>query len=186
MSEKHDEVKLNWYAVHVATGFEKGTIEELQRKIAAQGLEACFGEMQVPTEEVIELKNGKKTTRQKKLMPGYLLVEMSMDDNAWFLVRNATKVLGFLGGKKGQKPVSLPQNEVDRILNRNQTEEVKPRLNVVYDVGEVVRVNTGPFADFQGVVEDVNHEKSRLVVSVLIFGRSTPVELEFGQVEKLT
>lgn len=187
MSKKNDEIKLNWYAVHVATGFENKMIEEMTRKIASQGIEAYFGEMVVPTEEVVELKNGKKTTRQKKLMPGYVLIEMNMHDDAWYLVRNATKVLGFLGVKKGQKPVCMPKVEVDRILNRSEgAEVVKPRLNVAFDVGEMVRVNTGPFADFQGVVEDVNHEKSRLVVSVLIFGRSTPVELEFGQVEKLT
>ena len=189
MVEKQDDLQLRWYAVHVATGFENKMIEEIQRKVAESGLESYFGEMIMPTEEVVELKNGKKNVKTKKLMPGYLLVQMVMHDDAWFLVRNATKVLGFLGGKKGQKPVHMPDFEVNRILNRDSAGEVvasKPRVSVVYDVGEVVRVSEGPFADFQAVVEEVNYEKGRLVVSVLIFGRSTPVELEFGQVEKLT
>ncbi|MDC3181252.1 transcription termination/antitermination protein NusG [Gammaproteobacteria bacterium] len=187
MSENNDAIKLSWYAVHVATGFENKMIEEMTRKIASQGLESYFGELIVPTEEVVELKDGKKVSKIKKLMPGYILVEMNMHDDAWYLVRNATKVLGFLGGKKGQKPMPMPKVEVDHILNRAEGQDApKPRMNVAYDVGEMVRVITGPFADFQGVVEDVNHEKSRLVVSVLIFGRSTPVDLEFGQVEKLT
>ncbi|MCP8352474.1 transcription termination/antitermination protein NusG [Candidatus Synchoanobacter obligatus] len=182
-----EEKQLSWYAVQVATGFESKMIQEIASKISLEGLGESFGDMVVPTEEVIELKNGKKRKVVKKLIPGYIFIQMDMNDEAWFLVRNATKVLGFLGAKKGKKPLPMPANEVENMLNRDKkAEEDKPRLSVVFDYGELVRVSSGPFADFQGSVEDIIHEKQRLVVSVMIFGRSTPVELEFGQVEKIT
>ena len=184
--QSNHDGKLRWYAVSVASGFEKKMVQEITAKIASENLDKHFGQLLVPTEEVVDLKNGKKRTLEKRLMPGYLFIEMDMHDDAWFLVRSATKVLGFLGAKKGKKPFPLSQKEMDRMLNKDTVEEVKPKLNSTYDVGEVVRVSTGPFADFQGSVEEVNQEKGRLVVSVMIFGRSTPVELEFGQVEKIT
>lgn len=185
MSE--EKAKLSWYAVQVATGFENKMIQEITAKIATAGLGDSFGEMIVPTEDIIELKDGKKRQVTKKLIPGYIFMHMDMNDEAWFLVRNATKVLGFLGGKKGKKPMPMPEKEVDVMLRRGDTEEeAKPKLKVSFEYGEVVRVSSGPFADFQGAVEEINHDKQRLVVSVMIFGRSTPVELEFGQVEKIT
>lgn len=180
------DTSLNWYAVSVASGFEKKMVQEITGKIVTAGLSESFGDMMIPTERVIELKDGKKRETEKRLMPGYVFIEMSMSDDAWFLVRNATKVLGFLGAKKGNKPNPLPKNEIDRLLNKGESEEAKPVMKSLFDVGEVVRVSEGPFSGFQGPVEEINYEKHRLVVSVMIFGRSTPVELEFGQVEKIT
>jgi transcription termination/antitermination protein NusG len=181
-----EEKNLSWYAVQVATGFENKMIQEIVAKVASTGLGDCFGDMVVPTEEIVELKNGKKRKISRKLIPGYIFIHMEMNDDAWFLVRNATKVLGFLGGKKGKKPLAMPEKEVEAMLNRGDETEEKPKMKVMFDCGEVVRVSSGPFADFQGAVEDINYDKHRLVVSVMIFGRSTPVELEFGQVEKIT
>lgn len=184
MSE--ESTNLNWYAVQVATGFENKMIQEILAKVSAAGLGDSFGEMVVPTEELVELKDGKKKKVTKKLIPGYIFMQMDMNDDAWFLVRNATKVLGFLGGKRGKKPLPMPKKEVETMLCRNAVEDNKPRLKTSFEYGEVVRVSSGPFADFQGAVEEINYDKQRLVVSVMIFGRSTPVELEFGQVEKIT
>lgn len=184
MSEQ--ERNLSWYAVHVASGRENKMIQEIVSKIALSGLADSFGEMIVPVEEIVELKNGKKERTKRKLIPGYILIQMDMNDDAWFLVRNASEVLGFLGGKKGKKPVPLSTIEVERMINRKEESIEKPKLKVMFDFGEVVRISTGPFADFQGAIEEINYDKHRLVVSVMIFGRSTPVELEFGQVEKIT
>ncbi len=181
-----DEKKLNWYAVQVATSFENKMIQEITAKIDTEGLQDSFGDLVVPTEEVVELKNGKKRKVLRKLIPGYIFIEMDINDQAWFLVRNATKVLGFLGGKKGKKPLPMPKSEVESMLNKDSVSDEKPKHKVLFDFGEVIRVSSGPFADFQGVVEEINYDKHRLVVAVLIFGRSTPVELEFGQVEKIT
>ena len=179
MSEQ--EKQLNWYAVQVAAGFENKMIQEIVAKAASSGLSDSFGEMIVMVEEGVKLKNG-----QDKKIPGYIFVRMDMNDDAWFLVRNATKVLGFLGSKKGKKPVPVSDAEVDNMINRKEKTADDPKVKGMFDYGEMVRVSSGPFADFQGVVEDINHDKHRLVVSVMIFGRSTPVELEFGQVEKIT
>ena len=181
-----EKAKLDWYIVQVASGFENKMVQEIVAKVASAGLRDSFGEMIVPTEEIVELKDGKKRKVTKKLMPGYIFMQMDMNDDAWYLVRNATKVLGFLGGKGGKKPNPVPQREVDAMLQKDKVEESKPRLKVAFEYGEVVRVASGPFSDFQGAVEDINYDKQRLVVSVMIFGRSTPVELEFGQVEKIT
>jgi transcriptional antiterminator NusG len=181
-----EDKKLNWYAVQVATGCENKMIQEIVSKVATSDLQESFGDMIVPTEETVELKDGKKRNVTRKLIPGYIFVEMDMNDDAWYLVRNATKVLGFLGGKKGKKPLPMPKKEVEAMLNKDTVEEDKPRLKMAFDFGEVVRVASGPFADFQGTVEEINYDKHRLVVSVMIFGRSTPVELEFNQVEKIT
>lgn len=184
MSEQ--EKQLKWYAVQVASNFENKMIQELMSKVAASGLGDSFGEMIVPVEEIVELKNGKKRKTERKLIPGYIFVRMDMNDEAWFLVRNATKVLGFLGGKKGKKPVPMSDDSVQKMINKKEESEEKPKMKVMFDFGEMVRVSSGPFADFQGTIEDINYDKHRLVVSVMIFGRSTPVELEFGQVEKIT
>ncbi len=142
-----------------------------------------FGQILVPTEEVVEMRDGQKRKSDRKFFPGYVLVEMEMDDDSWHLVKNCPKVMGFIGGTS-DKPTPISQREADTILNRIQEGAEKPRPKILFEVGEVVRVNEGPFTDFNGVVEEVNYEKSRLRVAVSIFGRSTPVELEFGQVSK--
>ena len=186
-SEYKNDCDFKWYAVQVATGYEKKTVQELKAKMDADGLSDMFGEILVPTEEVIELRNGKKRKTDRKLIPGYVFIQMEMEnDSAWYLVRNASKVLGFIGVKKGSKPAPLPTTEVETLLSRVYNIDNAPKPKVLYESGEMIRVSSGPFEDFQGVVEEVNYEKSRMVVSVLIFGRSTPVELEFGQVEKIT
>ncbi len=172
-----------WYVIHAYSGFEDQVIRSLREHISRHGLESQFGEIIVPTEEVIEMRGGKKRKSIRKFFPGYVLVQMDMDDVTWHLVRNVPKVLGFIGGKAG-RPTPISDKEAASILQRVEEGETKPRPKVLFEPGEVVRVIEGPFADFHGVVEEVNYEKSRLTVAVLIFGRSTPVELEFGQVEK--
>ncbi|RKZ93331.1 MAG: transcription termination/antitermination protein NusG [Candidatus Parabeggiatoa sp. nov. 1] len=176
---------LRWYVVHAYSGFEKSVKRSLEeRKAHARSdLQAYLGDILVPTEEVVEIRDGQKRKSDRKLFPGYVLVQMEMNDETWHLVKSVPKVMGFIGGTKEQ-PASLSDKEVQAILQRVQEGAEKPRPKVLFEVGEVVRVTDGPFADFNGVVEEVNYEKNRLRVAVLIFGRSTPVELEFGQVEK--
>ena len=183
-SQTSSEKKMHWYVVQVHTTFEKNVLKVLQERIKSRGLEEKFGEIIVPTEEVVEMRDGKKRTSDRKFFPGYVLVQMICDEDAWHFVRETPKVSGFLGGKKGE-PTPLRKEEVDRILNRIQEGGEKPKPKVLFEIGEVVRVAEGPFADFNGTVEEVMYEKSRLRVAVLIFGRSTPVELEFSQVEKV-
>jgi transcriptional antiterminator NusG len=173
-----------WYVVHAYSGMEKSVQRALTERIARAGMEDKFGRILVPTEEVIEVKNGHKSVTERRFFPGYVLVEMEMTDDTWHLVKNTSKVTGFLGGKSN-KPTPLPQREVDDILHQMQEGVEKPRPKVLYEVGELVRIKDGPFTDFNGNVEEVNYEKSRVRVSVTIFGRATPVELEFGQVEKV-
>lgn len=158
-------------------------MELLRERIALAGIEDHFAEIMVPTEEVVEMKSGKKRKSERKFFPGYVLVNMVMNDETWHLVRSCPKVLGFIGGTSN-RPAPISEAEANHIMQSMQDSVDKPKPKTLYDVGEVVRVNDGPFADFNGVVEDVNYEKSRLRVAVTIFGRSTPVELEFGQVEK--
>jgi transcriptional antiterminator NusG len=172
-----------WYIIHVYSGFEKNVENSLKEHIALKKMEDKFGEIVVPTEEVVEMRAGQKRTRERKFFPGYVLVQMDMDDEAWHLVRHVPRVLGFIGGTK-DRPAPITDKEANTILRRIKEGTDKPRPKQTYQAGEVVRVIDGPFADFNGVVEDVNYEKNRLRVSVLIFGRSTPVDLEFGQVEK--
>ena len=155
----------------------------LFRSIARSEFSSQFGQVMVPVEEVVEIKNGQKTMSERKFFPGYVLVEMDMTDESWHLVKSTPKVTGFIGGT-ATRPAPISQKEVDTIINQVQTGGEKPKHKVLFEVGEAVRVKDGPFADFMGNVEDVNYEKSRLHVSVMIFGRATPVELEFGQVEK--
>ena len=173
-----------WYVVHAYSGFEKSVQRTLEDRIRRERMEDKFGKILVPTEEVVEMKGGQKNISERKFYPGYVLVEMEMDDEAWHLVKNTPKVTGFVGGAHGRKPPPITEKEVEAILHQMQEGVEKPKPKVLFEVGEMVRVKDGPFTDFQGTVEDVNYEKSRLRVAVTIFGRSTPVELEFGQVEK--
>jgi transcriptional antiterminator NusG len=174
---------LQWYVVHAYSGFENQVKRTLQERITRSGMQDKFGEILVPTEEVVEMRDGAKRKSERKFFPGYVLVQMEMNDDTWHLVKDAPKVMGFIGGTS-DRPAPISQREADSILQRVQEGADKPRPKVLFEVGEVVRVIDGPFNDFNGVVEEVNYDKSRLRVSVLIFGRSTPVELEFGQVEK--
>jgi transcriptional antiterminator NusG len=172
-----------WYVVHTYSQFEKSVQRALQERIDRAGVQDLFGQILVPVEEVVELKSGQKTISERKFFPGYLLVEMEMTDESWHLVKNTPKVTGFLGGS-AMKPSPISQKEVDTIMQQMQAGVEKPRPKVLFEVGEAVRVKEGPFTDFNGMVEDVNYDKSKLRVAVTIFGRSTPVELNFGQVEK--
>src|SRR3990167_2093481 len=183
MSDEQTTPKQRWYVVHAYSGYENYVRQALQERIRMEGLEERFGEILVPTEEVVELRAGQKRKSERKFFPGYVLVEMDMDEKSWHLVRSTPKVLGFIGGTS-DKPAPITTKEADTILQRMQDSSEKPKPKVLFEVGEVVRVNDGPFADFNGVVEEVNYEKSRLRVAVMIFGRSTPVELQFDQVEK--
>ena len=176
---------LRWYVVHAYSGFEKSVKRSLEerKERAPSDLKACFGEILVPTEEVIEIRDGQRRKADRKLFPGYVLVQMEMNDETWHLVKSVPKVMGFIGGTQ-ERPAPISDQEAEIILQRVKEGAEKPRPKVLFEVGEVVRVTAGPFADFNGVVEEVNYEKNRLRVAVLIFGRSTPVDLEFGQVEK--
>ncbi len=172
-----------WYVVHAYSGFEKSVKKALVERITRAGMQDKFGQVLVPVEEVIEMKGGQKSISERKFFPGYVLVEMDMDDDSWHLVKSTPKVTGFVGGT-GNKPTPISEKEVDKIMQQMQEGVDKPRPKVLFEVGEMVRVKEGPFTDFNGSVEEVNYEKSRLRVCVTIFGRATPVELEFSQVEK--
>ena len=172
-----------WYVIHAYSGYEKQVMRSLAERIKRAGMEEKFGEILVPTEEVVEMREGQKRKSDRKFFPGYVLVQMEMDDQTWHLVKETPKVLGFIGGSS-DRPAPITDREADTILQRVQEGVDKPRPKVLFEPGEVVRVTDGPFNDFNGVVETVNYEKSRLRVAVQILGRSTPVELEFGQVEK--
>jgi len=176
-------MEFKWYVVHAYSGYEQRVMNTLKERIERGGLQDQFGEILVPTEEVVEMRDGKKRKSDRKFFPGYVLVQMTMNDDTWHLVKEAPRVLGFIGGTT-DKPAPITDKEANAILQRVEDGVDQPRPKVLFEAGEVVRVTDGPFADFNGVVEEVNYEKSRLRVSVLIFGRSTPVELEFGQVEK--
>jgi transcriptional antiterminator NusG len=172
-----------WYVVHAYSGFEKSVQRALTERIARAGMQDKFGQILVPVEEVVEMKGGQKHTSERKFFPGYVLVEMDMDDESWHLVKSTPKVTGFVGGT-ATKPTPISEKEVEKIMHQMQEGVEKPRPKVLFETGEMVRVKDGPFTDFNGTVEEVNYEKSRLRVSVTIFGRATPVELEFAQVEK--
>jgi len=172
-----------WYVVHAYSGFEKQVKKSLEDRIARSDMQDLFGEVLVPTEEVVEMKGGQKRRSDRKFFPGYVLVEMEMTDDSWHLVKSVPKVMGFIGGT-ADRPAPITEREADAILNRVKEGVDKPRPKVLFEPGEMVRVIDGPFNDFNGVVEEVDYDKSRLKVAVLIFGRSTPVELEFHQVEK--
>ena len=174
---------MRWYVIHAYSGFEKQVRRSLEERVKRAGMEDKFGEILVPTEEVVEMKDGQKRKSERKFFPGYVLVQMEMDDDTWHLVKNVPRVMGFIGGRP-DKPAPISDQEAEAILNRVREGTEKPKPKVLFEVGEVVRVTDGPFTDFNGAVEEVNYEKNRLRVAVLIFGRSTPVELEFSQVEK--
>ncbi len=173
-----------WYVVHVYSGMEKSVARALQERIERAGMQEKFGKILVPTEEVVEMKGGQRTLTQRRFFPGYVLAEMDMTDETWHLVKSTNKVTGFVGGQ-GNRPAAISEKEVEKIMAQMQEGVEKPKPKVLFEVGEMVRVKEGPFNDFNGNVEEVNYEKSRVRVSVTIFGRATPVELEFGQVEKL-
>ena len=174
---------LRWYVVHAYSGMEKAVERNILERINRAGMQAKFGRILVPMEEVVEIKNGQKKTTERKFFPGYVLVEMVMDDETWHLVKHTNKVTGFVGGGK-TRPSPISEAEVMKIVTQMQEGTEKPRHKVEFVVGEMVRVKEGPFADFNGSVDEVNYEKSKVRVAVTIFGRSTPVELEFSQVEK--
>jgi len=172
-----------WYVIHAFSGYEKQVQKSLAERISRAGMEDLFGDILVPTEEIVEMKGGQKRRSDRKFFPGYVLVEMEMTDETWHLVKDVPKVMGFIGGTS-DKPAPITEKEATTILNRVQEGVDKPRPKILFEPGEMVRVVDGPFNDFNGTVEEVNYEKSRLRVAVLIFGRSTPVELDFHQVEK--
>jgi transcriptional antiterminator NusG len=172
-----------WYVVHAYSGYEKQVMRALRERIALSGLDDQFGEVLVPTEEVVEMRAGQKRRSERKFFPGYVLVEMELNDDTWHLVKDTPRVMGFIGGK-ADKPAPLSDREAAAILDRVEEGGEKPTPKTLFEPGELVRVIDGPFNDFNGVVEEVNYEKSRLRVAVTIFGRSTPVELDFDQVEK--
>ena len=174
---------LKWYVVHAYSGMEKAVERNIIERIARSGMETKFGRILVPTEEVVEVKNGQKRTTERKFFPGYVLVEMVMDDETWHLVKHTNKVTGFVGGAKN-RPAPISEADVQKIVSQMQEGTDKPRHKVEFEVGEYIRVKEGPFTDFNGTVEEVNYERNKMRVSVTIFGRATPVELEFGQVEK--
>lgn len=174
---------MRWYVVHAYSGFENQVMRLLKERVERAGMGDQFGEILVPTEEVVEMRDGQRRKSDRKFFPGYVLVQMEMNDATWHLVKSVPKVMGFIGGSS-DKPAPISDNEANAILERVQEGAEKPRPKVLFEPGEVVRVVDGPFNDFNGVVEEVNYEKSRLRVAVLIFGRSTPVELEFDQVDK--
>ncbi len=173
----------HWFVVQAYSGFEKHVMRTLNERIALHEMEDKFGDVLVPTEEVVEMREGKKRKSERKFYPGYVLVQMEMDNASWHLVKDTPRVLGFIGGTK-DKPAPITEKEAEAILRRVESGVDQPKPKTLFEPGEVVRVTEGPFADFNGVVEEVDYDKSRVKVAVLIFGRSTPVELEFGQVEK--
>jgi len=176
-------MSLNWYVVHAYSGFEDRVMNTLKERVVQYGMEDKFGEVLVPKEEVVEMREGKKRTTDRKFFPGYVLVQMEMNDDTWHMVKDMPRVLGFIGGTS-DRPSPISEEEANSILQRVEEGVDKPTPKVMFEAGEVIRVIDGPFKDFNGVVEEVNYEKNRLRVSVLIFGRSTPVDLEFTQVEK--
>ncbi|WP_154223818.1 transcription termination/antitermination protein NusG [Marinicella rhabdoformis] len=177
-------MSMRWYVVHAYSGFEMQVVKSLLERIERFEMQDFFGEVLVPKETVVEMRKGQKRETQRKFFPGYVLVQMEMTDESWHLVKDAPKVLGFIGGT-AEKPAPITEREANAILQRIEDGENKPQPKTLFDVGEVIRVVDGPFADFNGEVEEVDYEKSRMKVAVSIFGRSTPVELEFGQVEKM-
>ena len=178
------EIKKQWYVVHAFSGMEKTVSRNLEERVRQAGMADLFGRVLVPVEEVVEIRKGQKAISERRFFPGYVLVEMEMNEQTWHLVKNTDKVTGFVGGKSS-RPSPISDKEVDKIMDQMKEGVEKPKPKVLFEVGEIVRVKEGPFTDFNGNVEEVNYEKNKIRVSVTIFGRSTPVELDFGQVEKL-
>ena len=178
-----DVATRSWYIVHTYSGFEKKVAESLQQRVQAYGLQSEIGEILIPTEDVVEMRSGKKVVTAKRFFPGYILVEMTMSDHAWHVVKNTPKVTGFVGA--GAKPTPLTKEEVEQILQQVRSAAEKPKPKYMFEKGDQVRINEGPFTSFHGVVDEVNLDRSTLKVMVTIFGRSTPVELDFLKIEKL-
>lgn len=174
---------MRWYVVHAFSGFEKQVKRSLEERVLRYGMGDKFGQILVPTEEVIEMREGQKRKSDRKFFPGYVLVQMEMDDETWHLVKEVPRVMGFIGGTS-DKPAPITEKEAQAILQRVEEGAEKPRPKILFEVGELVRINDGPFNDFNGVIDEVDYDKNRLRVEVTIFGRSTPVELDFSQVEK--
>ena len=172
-----------WYVLHVYSGFENKVAETIKDKAAKQGLEEKVHEIMVPTEEVIEVRRGQKINAERKFFPGYVLAKLDLNDQVWHMVKDTPKVTGFLGA--GNKPSPISQKEAEKLMHQIQEGIERPRPSIIYDIGEEVKVTDGPFASFNGMVEEIDEEKGKLKVSVSIFGRATPVELEYSQVEKL-
>jgi transcriptional antiterminator NusG len=181
--KKDNEMNKRWYVVHVFSGMEKSVHKALVERIERAGLQTHFGQVLIPSEEVIEVKGGQKSITERRIFPGYVLIEMDLTDETWHLVKNTNRVTGFLGGA-GNRPTPISSKEVEKIMSQMEEGVEKPKPKVLFEVGELVRVKEGPFTDFNGNVEDVNYDKSKVRVSVAIFGRATPVELDFSQVEK--
>jgi len=175
--------ELKWYVIQSISGSEKTAVLMLKKAIEFHCIEDSFGQILVPTEEVVEMKNGQRKKSERRFYPGYILAQVKMTDNIWHIVRRVPKIIGFVGGKSGE-PTALNDQEAARILSRVQDIIDKPRSKVLYEIGEIVRIKEGPFADFSGVVDDIDYDRSRVQVAVAIFGRSTPVGLDFSQVEK--
>ena len=175
---------MDWYILQVHSGTEKKVEKELLAQLEKKGLKSNIEKIEIPSEEVVEMKKGKKVNIDRKFFPGYMMIKMAMDDEIWHTVRSIPKVYGFLGGKKGE-PIPVPQSEIDLIFNQMKEGVDKPKPSVSFEIGEQVRVSDGPFSSFNGMVEEVDEEKARLKVSVSIFGRSTPIDLEYSQVEKV-
>jgi transcriptional antiterminator NusG len=176
-------MSMRWYVVHAYSGMEKSVMRALQERIERAGMQSKFGRIMVPTEEVIEIKNGQKAITERRFYPGYVLVEMDLTDESWHLVKNTNKVTGFVGGK-ANKPTPISEKEVEKIMAQMVEGVEKPRPKVQFEIGELVRVKEGPFTDFNGSVEEVNYDRNKVRVSVTIFGRATAVEMDFAQVEK--
>jgi transcription termination/antitermination protein NusG len=176
-------MSLRWYVVHAYSGMEKSVMRALQERIERAGMQDKFGKIMVPTEEVVEIKNGQKSITERRFYPGYVLVEMDLTDDTWHLVKNTNKVTGFVGGK-ANRPTPISEKEVEKIMAQMVEGVEKPRPKVLFEIGELVRVKEGPFTDFNGSVEEVNYERNKVRVSVTIFGRATAVEMDFAQVEK--
>ncbi|MBX7229553.1 MAG: transcription termination/antitermination protein NusG [Burkholderiaceae bacterium] len=177
-------MSMRWYVVHVYSGMEKSVMRALQERIERAGMQSQFGRIMVPTEEVVEVKNGQKAITERRFYPGYVLVEMDLTDESWHLVKNTNKVTGFIGGK-ANKPTPISEKEVQKIMAQMVEGVEKPRPKIQFEIGEVVRVKEGPFTDFNGNVEEVNYDRNKVRVSVTIFGRATAVEMDFTQVEKI-
>ncbi len=175
--------RFKWYIIHAYSGFERKVREAIETRIIAYGLQQKIGRVMIPLESVTELVNGKKKTSEKVFLPGYVLVEMDLDNDLWHIIKNTPRVTGFLG--TGDKPVALSEEEVSSLLNRQESTKEKPQLKIKFEKNESVRITEGPFANFNGVVDEVNEDRQTVKVMVTIFGRSTPVELEFGKVEKV-
>ena len=183
MEVKVAETKKQWYVVHAFSGMEKMVLKNLEERIKQAGMANLFGRILVPVEEVVEIRRGAKVQSEKKFFPGYILIKMEMTDETWHLIKAQPKVTGFLGGKG--KPVAISDTEANRLIDQISEGIDRPRSSVIYEIGEEVRVSDGPFQSFNGLVEEIDEDKSRLKVAVSIFGRSTPVDLEYSQVEKI-